>query len=550
MFRCLKVVFAVALISVVSMLAGTQTGLASASFNVSDDPGTGRVSVENDLYKAIWNYKTDPARSNNQSGGNLYGLYYKPTDPLQSNNLISVANQGNGNAVICSGVGGSGQTRMYAADSPPPASSNYSFGDLIGDNNLSGTLLDHHIQQNSDGSVSITFTYDVRNQATGVSWYRAEKQWVVYPDGHLTLTINRQFLRSGYISEPGTSFLWDKAGGGWTRFEKYGHGWSEDSSQDRMVSIQGIDTVNEKTWDSLNQFYPLWTRMAGSATAPDITVTAVGGFESSGLFGLGQTAWNGSSGATMEQNVFGNSLVTTYGMIWTGWWGGNPPNGSRYKFVSAPTAISDIYQITLGGEPQEMSGLPRISDISISNIDSGGATFSWTTDVPAESTVRYAPTNQWREQVATAPGLSTTHSVRVTNLGPNTVYRYNVGTSSSVAVGGSGEFSTSATTDLHLSLSLSTVYWASYQDYLDRVVSAQFSVLNQGSSNAAIVDIVRDSSSASVTSVNMPVHVGSLPGGTNDTFEVRYLVPAGVQSFRTFLYGIATDASGLQHPFP
>jgi len=548
-FRLLKVFFLAAVISVFSLLIGSQGAFAASSLSVSDNQNTGNVVVENDVYKVVLKYKALTQEHNNLSGGNLYGLYYKATDPHLQNNLVAVANYGDGNSVIWAGIGGSGATRMYAADRSPASSGNNSFADLLGDNNLSGVLLDHNIEQAGDGSVNISFTFDVKNQATGVAWYRITKHWTVYPDGRLSLTINRNFLREGYISEPGTVFSWDKRGG-WSRFEKYGHQWGESDASDKMLSIDGIDNVDGQTWDTLNMFYPRWVRLAGSQSAPDITVEAVDGFESSGLFNLGRTLWNGQSGATMEQSVYSTSQVTAYAMAWVGWWGGNPPNGSRYRHVTGNTSITDNYTITLGDEPSEMQNLPRITNIQQNNLGAGEAMITWDTNIPTASSVKYLEAGQWQERETVVSENTTRHSVLVSGLHSGATYRYSVGESDSRAVKGSGKFFTSQVSQVNLGLTFNYSRWNSYSDYLYGVLLAQYSVINQGVVEAASVDITRESSTSGVSGRNLPLNLGRLRSGESVVFDVNYVVPRGVSSYRTHLYGLAIDNNGNRSYFP
>lgn len=549
MFRLFKVFFLAAVISVFSLMISSQAAFAASSLSVSDDENTGNVVIENDTYKAVWKYKALAQESNNQSGGNLYGLYYKATDPQTLNNLVAAANYGNGNSVIWAGIGGSGATRMYAAESSPVSSGDNSFADLIGDNNLSGVLLDHRIEQADDGSIHISFTFDVKNQSTGVAWYQITKEWVAYPDSHLNLTINRKILRDGYISEPGTVFSWDKRGG-WTRFEKYGHQWGEGDASDKMISINGIDSVDGETWDSLNMFYPRWVRLAGSQSAPDITVEAVGGFESSGLFNLGRSLWNGPSGATMEQSVFGTSQVTAYAMAWLGWFGGNPPNGSRYRHVTAQTSITDNYTVTLADEPVEMQDLPRITNVQKRYLGAGEAIISWDTNMPTASRVKFSETGQWQEREVAVPGNSIQHSVLLSGLRSNATYRFSVGENDSLAIEGSGRLVTSQDSQVDLSLSLHHTLWRSYSDYQSGILTTQFSVINRGTVEAASVSIIGDSSTSGVESLNLPLSLGRLRSGQSTMFDVNFIVPPGVLSYRTDLYGTAIDNEGIQRNFP
>ena len=548
MFRHLRIVLFAFVISA-SLFVFSQSAFASSSLIISDDSSLGRVTVENDVYKASWQYTARADESFNQSGGNLYGLYFKATDPSMMNNLVAVANYGNGNSVVWAGVGGSGQTRLYISDSQPSPTATNSFADLIGDNNLSGILLDHSVNEARDGSVHLSFTFDLKNQATGEVWLRVAKNWIAYPDGRLDLSITRTFMRGGYVSEPATCFTWNK-NGGWTRFEKYGYNWGQDQSP-KMISIDGIDQINNMTWDKLNMFYPLWVRLAGSAIAPDITVAAVGGLQSSGLYNLGQTVWNGQPGATMEQSVFGIPLVTAYSMAWMGWWGGNPPQGNRYRFVPAEASETDNYQITLAEPPQVLQNMPIVSNIKLSQINANDAEVSWTTNIPCSSLVTFSSNGNNSINTAVSSGFTTQHIMKMSNLLASKTYNYTVGDSNTEAVLGSGEFNTLAQASfVSLSVSLDKAFWSSYLSYLNRTLTVNYLLTNNGAKDAETTEIVGDRSTAGVTGLTLPLLTGSLSAGKTKVFSVNYLVPPQVMAFNSFLSGKATDIDGKQYSFP
>ena len=74
-----------------------------------------------------------------------------------------------------------------------------------------------------------------------------------------------------------------------------------------------------------------------------------------------------------------------------------------------------------GGEPQPADTTPPvISAVSVSDVTSDGATISWTTDEPGTSQVEYWPGSL----SALDTTLVTNHSVTLTNLIPETNYRY------------------------------------------------------------------------------------------------------------------------------
>ncbi len=67
-----------------------------------------------------------------------------------------------------------------------------------------------------------------------------------------------------------------------------------------------------------------------------------------------------------------------------------------------------------------------ITDLNVSNVGSQSATISWKTDVPATTAVWFGPLPSTMILLVEVPGLSTSHSVTLTNLQPNTPYFYQV----------------------------------------------------------------------------------------------------------------------------
>jgi len=535
--------------ALILVLLLSPAAMGASSMTVSDNTDSGLLVVQNDVYKAVFGYKATAQNSYNRSGGNLVGLYYKSTDPLSSNNLVNVANYGDGRSTLMAGVGGTGMTHLYASDTLPGSTSTNRFADLIGDNNESGILSSKSVAYNADGSVSINFVFRVRNQNTGVEWYQVEKTWTADRNGRIGYVLKLSFLRSGYISEPTTVFKWDRRGG-WTRFEKFGHDWLSAPSTGYMVSILGLDRADGLTWDSLNRFHPDLVRVAGSTKAPDITVESVGGFDALGSYQLGRSLFGSPANPTMEQSAYTNSSSTGYAMAWFSWWGGNPPVGSRYHFVNQGTSYTDSYSISLASMPSQLGGIPKISNVAVTGITKDGATLTWNTDIPSPSAVKYGVPNGSERTVSDA-SLVTNHSIHISGLNGSTSYNYRVVSGASTAVDGDGIIRTSVSRrNFNLQLSASDTKWSTYSDYQSRILTVSYTVVNSGADDAASLEITGDSSTSGVYTQNLPQAVGALAAGNSATFKVRYQVPVGVSIFNSSLTGMITDVDGDEYSYP
>jgi glucose/arabinose dehydrogenase/PKD repeat protein len=105
--------------------------------------------------------------------------------------------------------------------------------------------------------------------------------------------------------------------------------------------------------------------------------------------------------------------------------------GTAYEYVSwsdggaqthsivanAPTSYTATYRVRVGG--------PIISQLA-ARPGPGRVTITWTTDVPADSQVRYGPTTTYGSATAVDRTLDTTHSVTITGLSRRTDYFFQV----------------------------------------------------------------------------------------------------------------------------
>lgn len=81
---------------------------------------------------------------------------------------------------------------------------------------------------------------------------------------------------------------------------------------------------------------------------------------------------------------------------------------------------------------------PLISNISVTNLTSVSATITWVTDEPTTSQVNYDLSDDYNNSTEPDSDLKTSHSVKLTNLAPNTGYHYQA-----LSVDGAGSGSSS-----------------------------------------------------------------------------------------------------------
>jgi len=101
-----------------------------------------------------------------------------------------------------------------------------------------------------------------------------------------------------------------------------------------------------------------------------------------------------------------------------------------------------------------------------------------------------------------------------------------------------------------LGLGIQSIYWASYADYTNGMVSVDFVLSNSGASGASNVAIIGAINTNGVTANAMPVAVGDIAAGGSASATVTYNAPTGVTAFRTSLYVTAEDACGTLYSYP
>ncbi len=102
-----------------------------------------------------------------------------------------------------------------------------------------------------------------------------------------------------------------------------------------------------------------------------------------------------------------------------------------------------------------------------------------------------------------------------------------------------------------LSIPLISSFWGSYDDYVDGILSVDFTVGNSASSVAvANVQALASPASGGVIVLGLPTAPVDIAPGGQASILIRYLVPPGVASYKTTLYIGCADACGGQYFFP
>ena len=144
---------------------------------------------------------------------------------------------------------------------------------------------------------------------------------------------------------------------------------------------------------------------------------------------------------------------------------------------------------------------PVISGVSASNITSGGATISWTTNEPSDSQVEYGTTTAYGNSTALNPSMVTSHSQNLTGLTPGTLYHYRVKSrdaAGNLATSGDYTFTTSSTPDTtppvisgitvsNITATSATVFWTTSEPAVSQVDYGLTASYGSSTSSSAMV---------------------------------------------------------------
>jgi len=204
----------------------------------------------------------------------------------------------------------------------------------------------------------------------------------------------------------------------------------------KITSVDNSISANSATDDNSTAGYTFTTLASSDSTPPVISAVSSG----TPLYNTATITWttdeNANSlvdfGTTTSYGITqGNSAdsTTSHSVVLTGL---APDTTYYYRVksmdVSGNTAIDDNSEagwtfLTATGSSGDTA--PEISSVSSSSITSTGATITWTTDESSDSTVGFSLDTSFNtEQGATA--LTTSHSIDLINLAPETTYYYQV----------------------------------------------------------------------------------------------------------------------------
>ncbi|UCH51972.1 MAG: redoxin domain-containing protein [Chloroflexota bacterium] len=192
---------------------------------------------------------------------------------------------------------------------------------------------------------------------------------------------------------------------------------------------------------------------------------------------------------------------------------------------------------------------PSIQNVSISSTTETSATIKWATDEPATSKVKYGITEEYGSQTAEDANLSTSHSVTLTGLNPNTTYHFQA--ISTDAAGNEateeGELITAATADetpptisgvnaSSITESSATITWATDETATSQV---EYGETEEYGSQTAEDTTLSTSHSVTLTGLNEGTTYyyraiskdssGNVATSANQTFETTTAIPVGSQ---------------------
>jgi Tol biopolymer transport system component len=102
-----------------------------------------------------------------------------------------------------------------------------------------------------------------------------------------------------------------------------------------------------------------------------------------------------------------------------------------------------------------------------------------------------------------------------------------------------------------LSLNLASVYWASMDDYNNRLLSVDYSVSNPSGDPLFFTEVTGSLATTGVTLASAtPVAVGDVLSGGAASTTLVYSVPPGINNFKATVYLNGTDGCGGTHEYP
>lgn len=529
---------------------GSLSPLIPDSYTIVDDTNRGYLTAENNMVKVVWHYQILPGEYNNRGGGNIYELYDKQSDPQKQRNLVAVVNDGTaGTSPPKAGIGGLGATYLYEAG----------YNVAISDNAGRARLVSKSYYLDAEGNAVFEAGFIIRSMVSPYpDSYRVDKRWVVHPNGQIQLKIDMEILHSVDMSQPAYNFSFSQDYG-WTRASARRHTWEiwncggigSDGANHPGNTELVFDRIDQEVDRDHSLMHNQSFSLAGQSSGVSATVKMDNqgrGFESGGLFATGAALWGTTASPTSEYSNF-SDLAYGHTVRFYGWWGGDPPQSDRYKRVEAGTAWSDTLWIEMS--PSSTRSAPLIvGDVNVTP-ESDRAEFNWLTSTASDTRVDYWAAGSTNVQTFTDSVWDTNHAALISGLTIGTTYLYEAKSrDSSGEVVSSGSFVTSGTPQVQLNLAQSGTRWADYDDYVNRILTVEFSVGNQGLQTARSAFVLRSMANMGVESMPSVSSLGDIPSGESRAMELRYRVPAGVTTFLTRIYLSADDDRGRTYYYP
>jgi len=327
------------------------TSPTTSVYNVKDDPTTGKIVAESALLKVIWGYRPLTTEYNNRSGGSIYGLFDKTTDPAAQSNLAQLYDYGTGGSSPSrAGIGGLGSTKAYIRYSSK----------AITEVGTKGKLLAKSVEQLANGSLVVSFTYEVRD-GDGVPQYRLVKKWTAAANGTIRLDCKWRWLASTAVNDPNYNFAFSRDYG-WTRLGWYTHHWGPATCAgpgSDGVANPGNHWIYDEILateddDDYGTYHVQMYRFDGAPSGAVVTVAmnpGAGGYDSTGLFRLGYRTWQpvvGSNAIRQITGEFSNYRTAAYGhqLRWGSWFSSDGGT-NRFQPIAAGTSWTDSMTIAI-----------------------------------------------------------------------------------------------------------------------------------------------------------------------------------------------------------
>ena len=211
----------------------------------------------------------------------------------------------------------------------------------------------------------------------------------------------------------------------------------------------------------------------------------------------------------------------------------------------------------------------QTSDLAVTNTTSGVATLTLTAPgdddnigTASKYDLRYstAPITDvnWKDAIPVAglplpAAAGTVQTIEVTGLGAGVTYYFALRTIDDVALESSTSNVVSATTPIpRLTWSMQRVYWANYNDYVNRQLSIDYRLGNNGTGlavNPTVQASICNPETVQVTTA-LPLPLVDLAAGSFTNVTLKYHAPTNVPRFTTTTYVNCQDDGGHDYWYP